>query len=67
MIIIFFSFTPHVIDYCNNKYFENSKNVLYYSSRTMLRMSFGSMATGGLLAFLYKYHTKYIKILCIHA
>jgi peptidoglycan/LPS O-acetylase OafA/YrhL len=62
-IIIFFSLMPHVIDYINNHFFNNSKNILYYSSRVMLRMSFNSMATGGLLAFLYRYKRDYINFL----
>lgn len=62
-IIIFFSFVPHIIDYINNYYYNNSKNFLYYSSRVLLRMSFNSMATGGLLAFLYKFKPGIIKIL----
>jgi peptidoglycan/LPS O-acetylase OafA/YrhL len=63
LIILFFSCAPHIIDYINNNYLNNSKNILYYSSRIMARMSFNSMATGGLLAFLYKYKAESIKFM----
>jgi len=62
-IILFFTCIPHVIDFINNHYLGNSTNILFYSSRIMARMSFNSMATGGLLAFLYKYKPVYIKFL----
>lgn len=63
LIILFFSVVPHAIDYLNNRMYQNEKNVLYYSSRMLLRMSFNSMATGGILAFLLYFKSSSLKIL----
>lgn len=62
-IILFFSLGPHVFDYINNTYFDNSIKPIFYFTRILYFMSFNSMATGGLLAFLYKYYPQYIKFL----
>lgn len=62
-IILFFSLGPHVFDYINNVYFENSIQIIFYFNRILYFMSFNSMATGGLLAFIYKYYPQYIKFL----
>lgn len=62
-IILFFSLAPHIFDYINNKYLNNSRNILFHLSRILYYMSFNSMATGGLLAFLYCYYPQYIKFL----
>jgi len=63
IIILFFGFGPDIIDYINNTYFQNSNKVLFYFSKILIRMGFNCMATGALLAFVFKYYPQYLKIL----
>lgn len=63
LLIFIFSFVPHLIDYVNNRWFGNEINLLYYTSRVMLRMGFNSMATGGILAYLLFHKSSLLKIL----
>ena len=61
-IILFFGFSPDVMDFINNNFFRNSNQTLYYLSKIIIRMGFNCMATGALIAFLYKYYPNYLKI-----
>lgn len=61
-VIVIFLFVPHGISFINNRYFNNSI-ALQHMVKLMGRMSFGSMATGAILAYISFYHKKYLKFL----
>jgi peptidoglycan/LPS O-acetylase OafA/YrhL len=50
---------PHIVDYLNY-HFINNNRILFYSTKLMERMSFGSMATGGIFAYIAFYKDKYL-------
>lgn len=54
VIIILFTVAPHVLDYINHHYYNNSKSVIAITSNMIQRMCFNAMATGALVSFLYK-------------
>lgn len=67
LIFILFTFTPHIIDYVNHNYYSNHNIILYYCSNMLLRMSFSSMATGALLAYLIRFYPKYLNFIFLRS
>lgn len=60
LIYIIFLFTPHLVDFINIRYFEVNNNLMY-TSRFIQSMNFGSMAVGGILAYIGKFKKEYLK------
>ena len=62
MVILIWTFTPHVIDYVNSHFCSNNQ-FLQVISNVLGRMGFAALATGATIAYLAKYHLEKLKFL----
>lgn len=58
--IVFWTLSPHVIDFINFRYLSGN-DTLQLISKFIGRMGFGSMATGATLAYLAKFYSQKLK------
>lgn len=60
LIILFWTFAPHLIDFINYNYLSHNQSIIVFSE-FIGRMGFGAMATGASLALITKYHPKKLR------
>ena len=61
LIVVGFTFAPHIIDYLNSYFFKNN-NILYFLSHKLPKTGFAAMATGALIAYFTKYEKEKLLI-----
>lgn len=62
IMILFWSFATHLIDFINYNYLSNIESIGIFS-KFLGRMGFSAMATGALVALVFRYHPKRLQFI----
>ena len=62
VLILFWSFAPHLIDFINYNYLSRNESIDLFS-KFLGRMGFGAMATGALLALVFRHYPKRLQFI----